>query len=645
MSLNEKPSPEEVLESIKLEESQRNKGRLKIFLGMAAGVGKTYAMLEEAQVLRKEQINIVVGNIEAHGRQEIESLLENLPQVPEKTIFYRDKEFKELDVDAIIRLNPSIVLVDELAHSNIAGSKHVKRWQDVQEILDHGISVHTTLNVQHIDSLKDIVCSITELNVSEIVPDAIIEKAHSIQLIDLTPDELLQRLKEGKIYTEEQSRIAMLHFFQKNKLTALREVVLRYVADKVDIDLRLMVTTKEGRLEWKTREKFLVAINSHPQSQKLIRTARRLALQANSSWIAVYVNTGKPQSKEEEEQLAKNQSLTRSLGAEVVTVYDADIAEGIKRVAYQRNITQIVLGRTPKNPILSLFQGPTLLDKLAAECKNVDLHVIRQEKHLPDYRKKWSSYLGQSKFADYFYISLLVSLIASLSWAGLFLLGYKVVRFLFFISVCLLSFFFKIGPTILAVIIFGLIWGSFFIPFSSVTSPSHTDDWVLLTLYMLTSISIAIFVDRLWKQRKIVIKGDKQTSQLTEILHCLESNLALQDILVCLEEHLPGLVEGSYKFVIKNKEGTLDLNHITALTSDKERIAALWAFENGRKTGWSTDALPLSENLYIPLIGPQEKMGLLIYHPPTQRILTVEERNLIDNVCHRLSIHLEKSFL
>ena len=644
MNFNERPNPQEILEGIKLEEAQRNKGRLKIFLGMAAGVGKTYTMLEEAQILKKERIDVVVGNIESHGRKETEELLKDLPAIPKKILIYKDKEFNELDVEAIISLNPNIVLIDELAHSNIPGSKHAKRWEDVLDILDHGISVYTTMNVQHIDSLNDIVWGITEVVVRETVPDMVIEKAHSIQLIDITPDELLQRLKEGKVYTEGQSNIAALHFFQKDKLTALREIVLRYVADKIDVDLRRMVTTKEGRVEWKTREKFLVAINHNIQSQKLIRTTRRLATQANSPWIAVYVNTGKILGKEDEEQLAKNLILTRGLGAEIVTIYDPEKAQGIKRVAYQRGVTQIILGRTPKNLISSLFQGPSLLDKLAEECKDIDLHVIRQEKYTVSYKKKHFFVSWKSKFSAYLLITFLVSMLASLSWIALSFLGYRVVELLFFIGIVALSAFFKRGPVILAAVLFGLAWGYFFIPPPAGSSFSITDEMVLLVMYVVTAISIGFFIERSWEQKELLMKGGRKAARLAEILKSLHSRLPVSDILVSLEKELPNIVDGVYKFVVKNDKGTLDMDNASTLIGNTERVTALWAFENDREAGWSTDTLPFSESLYIPLKGTHEVLGLLIYTSPDKHTLTIEERNLMYSMCQQVSSYLEKTF-
>lgn len=644
MSFNDRPNPDEILEAIKLEEAQRNKGRLKIFLGMAAGVGKTYSMLEEAQVLRKEQVDVVVGNVEAHGRAETEILLRNLPRIPQKSVFYKDKEFKELDVEAIIRLKPSIVLVDELAHTNIPGSKHAKRWQDVLEILDQGIDVHTTLNVQHIDSLNDIVWGITEIVVRETVPDLIIEQAHSIQLIDLTPDELLQRLKEGKVYLEEQSKIASLHFFQKDKLTALREIVLRYVADKIDVDLRRAVSTKEGRIDWKTREKFLVAINQSPDSQKLIRTTRRLATQANAPWVAVYVDTGKTLNKEDDELLEKNFTLTRGLGAEVVTIHDPDIAEGIKRVAYQRGITQIILGRTPKNVIFSLFQGPTLQDTLASECKEIDLHIMRQDKYAVPYRKSGFSFSWRSKYSDYLYASLSVSLMAILSWIAIPFLSYRIVQVLFIIGIVALSAFFKRGPIVLAAILYGIIWSFlFYLPVAGLGGRS-AEDFILLVLYVLTAMGIGVLVDKAREQRELLSKGDKKAFEVSEILRGLDSNLALHDISLYIQESLPKVLEGTYNFAFKNKEGGIDLDAVPALVADnKERMTALWAFDNAQEAGWSTDTMPLSQYLYIPLKKHHEVLGVLIYGPQGKRLLSLEDRNLLYNMSRQLTNAFESA--
>lgn len=300
MDFEIKTNPSEILEAVRLEEAYRLKGHLKIFLGMAPGSGTTYAMLEEAQVLKKERINVVIGIINTHGCKDTELLLKDFASIPPITLIDHGVK-KELDVDAVIKAYPSLVLIDDLAHSNAFGSKHAKRWQDVQEILDQGINVYTTLNVQNIESLKDIVENITEVVVEDTVPDKIVERATAVQLVDLTPDELIERVRDGKVEVEDQLEEVVSNFYQKEKLTALREIALRYVADKIDVDLKRMTPTKEGKIEWKTRDKFLVAINHSSQMQRLIRTARRLAIKANAPWLAVYVKTGKTLDKADSE--------------------------------------------------------------------------------------------------------------------------------------------------------------------------------------------------------------------------------------------------------------------------------------------------------------------------------------------------------
>lgn len=634
--MNDRPDPQKLLEAIKREEAQLNKGRLKIFLGMAAGVGKTYSMLEEAQVLTKEGVNLLVGVIESHGRKETEILLKNLSIVPKKVYLYKEREFSEMDVDAIIALNPSIVLVDELAHTNIPGARNEKRWQDVLEILDAGISVHSTLNVQHIESLSDIVGGITEIAVRETVPDLMIEIAHTIQLIDLSPDALLQRLKEGKVYTTGQSTIAVLNFFQKNKLTALREMVLRYVADKIDVELKRLVTTiegaKEGTLMWKTHEKFLVAISHSPSSQKLIRRTRRLAAEINASWVSVYVNTGKILSPNDEQQLERNLKLTQSLGAENITIFDPDITEGIKRVAIERGITQIVIGRTPVN-FFSLLQGPTVIDRLSAECKDIDLHVIRQDSlTVSSFNKKLFPPFV-SKFSDYFLVVFLVGVMGAFSFVALYLLGYRVVEFLFFLGISALNLFFKQGPVILAAVLFFVIWGFYFIPAPDWASFSTLDAFVLLSLYAVTSVFAGTLLKRNGKRKDPYQKWNKKLAQLNEIIQYLDNHPKPDVVFIFLEETLPKVVPGKYKFLI-NINGIPNLEGLKA----KEQATAHLAIENEQETGWSTDKLPFSENLYIPLKRSQGGiMGLLIYTPLNERPLNPEEKDLLNEVCKKLT--------
>ncbi len=350
--IEDKPDPDQLLKAIQEEEKRSNLGRLKIFFGMSAGVGKTYAMLQEAHERIKEGVHLAIGTVNTHGRQETEKILEGLPIIPEKWIEFKNKAFKELDIEKILEIKPQLVLIDELAHTNVPGAKHSKRWQDVIEILDSGIDVYTTLNVQHLESRKEIVESITGIIVQETVPDLVLERATAIELIDIPPTELLQRLKEGKVYLGEQSVIAAENFFKEDHLTALREIALRFTAEKVEHDLHEILALGRG---WKTRERLMVAINQAPFSQQLIRSVRRFAFELDAPWTVVYVDTGVKLNIADQSRLNKHLQLARELGAEVVTTHDLDIPNALKRIAKQKNITRLVVGRSTKNSFFRNF--------------------------------------------------------------------------------------------------------------------------------------------------------------------------------------------------------------------------------------------------------------------------------------------------
>lgn len=644
---NDRRTPEEFLEAIQIEESQRNKGKLKIFLGMAAGVGKTYAMLEEAQQLRKEGIDLIVGTVDTHNRAETALLLTDLKCIPLQTINYKGIELKELDLKAIFDLSPDLVIVDELAHSNAPGSTHAKRWQDVMEILDNGIDVYTTLNVQHIESLNDIVKEITEVSVRETVPDLIIEKASSIRLIDITPDELLQRLREGKVYLEDQSRIASQHFFVKDKLTALREIVLRYTAEKVDRDLRGMAPITQNPFELRLREKFLVAISYNPLSQKLIRVTRRLAASINAPWIAAYVYTGQFFNDKENDLLAKNFSLARDLGAEIVTINSPSIGEGIERIARQRGVTQIILGRPPQNLFTKLFKGYDLLDSLINKCKDIDIHIIRQERFSVTYHKSFFSFSFHIKISDYIYASLCIALLSAISWFILPMIGYKLIGVLFLLGILLLSLFFKKGPLFFAAVLYAVIWNFFFIPPPGVFKNASNEDLALILLYILTATFTGILVDRTREHKEMLAKSEESTRALYEIARQIAISPSTNNMLKSVKEHLDRTLKGlgTINFLIKSIDDGIDMDKATALLpTDQEKNAALWAFENGKEAGWSTDTLPLAKQLYIPLKGFTEVVGLLIYQPKSNRTLNIEERNFLNAICQQLSSYFERSF-
>lgn len=644
MNEEDRPNPEELLKSIKREESKISMGKLKIFLGMAAGVGKTYAMLEAAQKLQKEGVYVVVGSIYTHGREETAKLLDGLHIIPEKWIKYKDGVFEELDLDAILKCKPHIVLVDELAHSNVPGSRHPKRWQDVLELLDNGIDVYTTVNVQHIESLKDVIEKFTGITIRETIPDLIVDKADSIELLDLSPDDLLKRLAEGKVYLGNQSVIAARNFFQEDKLTALREIVLRYAAEKVEHDLKGMVSTIERSEGWKLRERLLVAISHSPHSQKLIRITKRLAFNLDAPWLAVHVDTGVVLNKIDEETLARNIALARDLGAEVITTKDPDIAKAIQRIARQKSVTQIIIGRPPHRWYFNLFQVNTLVDHLTRECNDIDLHVIRQTVFTKSYGQTWKWPYVSDSISSYLSAGACVVLLSVFSGFLFTFFNYTILRFLFLIGILSMSLFFKKGPIFFASILYGIIWIVFFLPSHAVQMTSN-EDIVLLIFYLLTAIFTGILTDRAKKHKELLEKREKSLEILYGIVREIAGASTIKDVLASAKEGLDSALGGRCEIIIKKMDNGLIFEDGSSIfNNEKEKAAANWVFQNGKEAGWSTSTLPFAKSLYIPLKGLQEIVGVIAFQPKSDKELLIEEKNFLYTVSHQLANYLEKSF-
>jgi two-component system sensor histidine kinase KdpD len=374
-----RPDPDKLLEQIQADESRLNRGNLKIFFGYVAGVGKTYAMLEAAQRLVATGVDVVAGYIEPHGRSETEMLLEGLELLPPLVVEYRRLELKEFDLDAALSRHPALLLVDELAHTNAPGMRHAKRWQDIQELLSAGIDVFTTLNVQHLESINDIVSQITGVQVRETIPDTVFDEADSVEIVDLPPHELLQRLTEGKVYMPAQAERAMQSFFKGPNLGALREITLRRTADRIHAHVETSRLASSGCQEtWATTETLLVCIGPSPTSARVIRTSKRLAGALNARWIAVSVETsraGTP-SSERHTRLLENVRLAERLGAETAALFGEDVAEEIVSYARAQNVTKIVIGKTAEPRWRRLLRG-SVVDSLLELSAGIDVYVIQ----------------------------------------------------------------------------------------------------------------------------------------------------------------------------------------------------------------------------------------------------------------------------
>src|SRR5215467_6980520 len=377
---DQRPDPDALLTRIQAEEAQQSRGKLKIFFGATAGVGKTYAMLEAAHERRKEGMDVVVGWVDTHGRAETEALLEGLEVLPRRSVTYRGTTLDAFDLDAALARHPPLLLVDELAHTNAPGSRHAKRWQDVEELLDAGIDVYTTVNVQHLESVNDVVAQITGVLVRETVPDSMLDQVNELELIDLPPDELLQRLREGKVYVPEQARRALDHFFSKGNLIALREMALRRTADRVDAQMQVYRSTHAITETWPTTERLLVSVSPSPFSVRLVRATRRMAARLRAEWLAVYVET--PASlrlpEADRDRVVHTLRLAEQLGAETVTLSGQNVSDELLNYARARNVSKIVVGK-PRRPRWKEIVFGSVVDELARNTDDIDVYVISGE--------------------------------------------------------------------------------------------------------------------------------------------------------------------------------------------------------------------------------------------------------------------------
>ena len=351
-------------------------------MGAAPGVGKTYEMLQQARARKKDGYDIVVGVVETHGRKETEALLDGLEVVPRRRFEYKGQGLEEMDLDAIIARQPQIVLVDELAHTNATGSRHPKRYLDVEELLNRGINVYTTVNIQHIESLNDVVAQITGVRVRETVPDSILDRADAIELVDITPDDLIQRLREGKVYVPKQAERALEHFFSPANLTALRELALRRTAERVDEQLLMEMQARAISGPWPAGDRLLVCVSEDPRAAGLVRYTKRLADRLHAPWTALYVETKRSLqlTEEERDRVADTLRLAQALGGEQVTIPGGDrrIADDVIAFAQANNITQVIVGKSTRSRWFELLNGSVVRD-LSRGCGNISLHIIAGE--------------------------------------------------------------------------------------------------------------------------------------------------------------------------------------------------------------------------------------------------------------------------
>ncbi|MGN3970268.1 two-component system sensor histidine kinase KdpD [Cronobacter sakazakii] len=641
-----RPDPDRLL----IQTQGRTRGKLKIFFGACAGVGKTYAMLQEAQRLRAQGLDILVGVVETHGRQETAALLEGLAIQPLKRIHHRGRVVQEFDLDAALARNPALILMDELAHSNAPGSRHPKRWQDVDELLDAGIDVFTTVNVQHLESLNDVVGGVTGIQVRETVPDPIFDAADEIVLVDLPPDDLRQRLHEGKVYIAGQAERAIEHFFRKGNLIALRELALRRTADRVDDQMRAWRDRQGQEKVWHTRDAILLCIGQGAGNEKLVRTAARLAARLGSVWHAVYVETPRLHRLPETSRRAILSALhlAQELGAETATLADPVEEKAVLRYAREHNLGKIVIGRRNKR---RWWSQDTFAERLARHAPDLDLLIVAlDDKPTPatakaadnrPFMEKWRVQLRGCAVAVA--LCALITLVAH-QWLIAFDAANLVMGYL--LGVVLVALFYGRWPSVLATIINVVSFDLFFIAPRGTLAVS--DVQYLLTFAVMLSVGLIIgnLTAGVRYQARIARYREQRTRHLYEMSKALAVGRSARDIAATSQQFIASTFHARGLLLLPDEHGKLQAPQPLAEITPWDEAIARWSFDKGLPAGAGTDTLPGVPYQILPLRTAGKTLGLVIVEPGNLRQLMIpEQQRLLETFTLLVASALERLFL
>ena len=646
----QRPSPEALLEAARREE--RRLGRLKIFVGAAPGVGKTYEMLQQARARRQDGYDIVVGVVETHGRKETEALLEGLEVIPRRRLEYKGQWLEEMDLDAIIARHPQIALVDELAHTNAPGSRHPKRYLDIEELLNRGINVYTTVNIQHIESLNDVVAQITHVRVRETVPDSVFDRADAIELVDLTPDDLIERLKEGKVYVPKQAERALEHYFSPGNLTALRELALRRTAERVDEQLLTHMQAHAIPGPWAAGERILVCVSEDPRGAGLVRYAKRLADRLHAPFTAFNVETRRSLqwTEEERDRVADTLRLAQALGGEAITLPGGGrgIADDVIAFAQANNVTQIIIGKSARSRWFELLYGSVVHD-LVRRSGNISVHVIAGDELARDPipRKTVRAAEDAAPFNSRPYGVALLSVAAAVGVGELVqpLLGIENVDLVFLTAVVGVAVRYGLWPSLLVTVASSLCYNFFFLPplyTFTITDPTNLAAFVFFTV-------VAVVVSHFAARGRSQTLAAGERVRAVELLYAFSRKLAgvgtLDDVLwatayqtaLMLKVRVVLLLPEGGSIAVKAGYPPEDI------LDDADVAAAKWAWQNDRTAGRGSDTLPGAKRLFLPMRTGRGAIGVMgIDSDKTGPLLTPDQRRLLDALIDQAALAIER---
>jgi len=649
----QRPSPEALLEAARRED--RRVGRLKIFVGAAPGVGKTYEMLQSAHAKLKAGADVVVGVVETHGRAETEALLQGLEVLPRKRLAYKEQMLEEMDLDALLARHPKIALVDELAHSNAPGSRHPKRYLDVEELLAAGIDVYTAVNIQHIESLNDVVAQITHVRVRETVPDKIFERADAIELIDLTPDDLIQRLKEGKVYVPKQAERALEHYFSPGNLTALRELALRRTAERVDEQLLTHMQANAIAGPWAAGERILVCISEDPRSAGLVRTTKRLADRLHAPWTALSIETRRSLrlTDAQRDRLADTLRLAEALGGEALTIPGVGrrIADDIIQFAQANNVTQIIIGKSARSLWFELTRGSVVHD-LVRRAGNISVNVIAGDKLSTEPAVKTAVHTAArpKPFEARPYLMALLIVAVGLVAATLIqpIFGIENVDLVFLTAVVGVAVRYGLWPSLLASIAASLCYNFFFLPpvyTFTITDPTNIAAFFFFML-------IAILISNLAARVRIQADSAIGRVRTTELLYAFSRKLAgtatLDDVLWASAYQIALMLKVRVVLLLPEQDVlTVKTGYPPEDELDEADLAAAnWAWSNDRPAGRGSDTLPGAKRLFLPMRTGRGPIGVIgIDDDRSGPLLTPDQRRLLDALVDQGALAIERVLL
>ncbi len=644
----DRPDPDVLLAAIQKEAARQARGRLKIFFGMAAGVGKTYAMLEAAHGRKAEGVDVVVGYLETHGRTETASLLAGLEVIPRQQLEYRGTQLEEMDLDALLCRRPQLALVDELAHTNAPGARHLKRYQDVLELLDHGINVYTTVNVQHVESRTDTVRQITGVTVQETIPDTLLELADEIELIDLSPDDLRKRLLEGKVYTPERADVAAAHFFRVGNLTALREMALRLTAERVDHQLQDYMALKRIAGPWKSSERLMVAIGPSRFSESLIRWTRRIAYNLEAPWLAVFVQTSRALPPRDQENAQRNLALAAELGAEVITAVSDDIPGELLRIARQRNIGQIVMGKPLHSRLKDFLRGGSPVDHVIRNSGHIDVLVVTGEEIDGSASRTALQMLQMERHSSlwqYAASGLIVFIVTLINLTLAPLTTTEVVGLLELLAVLLIAYYFGRGPALLAAAISALSWNFLFIEPRLTLQVGRAQDILLLVLYFAIALFTGNLTARIRRHERQARRNAERSLALYTLAHEVASAVDMDAVLGTAVREIGRVFRAEVGILIASDQALQLQPCSTLLMNDRELSVARWAYNSGKPAGRYTDTLPSAAAIHLPLNTGQSTVGVLAVRIAGDRRLSFDQMGLLETFTNQLAVVVERELL